>query len=55
MGHFPPLLYTFGHSIWMSPGLALAETERKIGRTISSQLPCEEYPEYATLQANPSC
>jgi alpha-mannosidase len=54
-GSSAPLLYTFGHAhldvAWLWP---LAETERKIGRTTSSQLALmKEYPEYRYLQSQP--
>ena len=54
-GSTSPCLYTFGHAhldvAWLWP---LAETERKIGRTISSQLALmKEYPEYRYLQSQP--
>jgi alpha-mannosidase len=54
-GSSAPLLYTFGHAhldvAWLWP---LAETERKIGRTTSSQLALiAEYPEYRYLQSQP--
>ena len=54
-GSTAPLLYAFGHAhldvAWLWP---LAETERKIGRTISSQLALmQEYPEYRYLQSQP--
>ncbi len=54
-GSSAPLLYTFGHAhldvAWLWP---LAETERKIGRTTSSQLALmREYPEYRYLQSQP--
>jgi alpha-mannosidase len=54
-GSSAPTLYTFGHAhldvAWLWP---LAETERKIGRTTSSQLALmKEYPEYRYLQSQP--
>jgi alpha-mannosidase len=54
-GSTAPELYCFGHShidvAWLWP---LQETERKCGRTFSSQLRLmEEYPEYKFLQSQP--
>ncbi|MCJ7736398.1 MAG: alpha-mannosidase, partial [Anaerolineae bacterium] len=54
-GSTAPLLYAFGHShidvAWLWP---LAETERKAGRTLSTQLALlDEYPEYRFLFGQP--
>ena len=54
-GSTAPLLYTFGHShidvAWLWP---LAETERKTGRTFSTQLALmQEYPEFKFLASQP--
>jgi alpha-mannosidase len=54
-GSTAPEMVAFGHShidvAWLWP---LAETERKAGRTLSSQLALmEEYPEYVFLQSQP--
>jgi len=54
-GTTAPTLYAFGHShidvAWLWP---LAETERKAGRTLSTQLALmEEYPEYRFLFGQP--
>ena len=54
-GSTAPEMFAFGHShidvAWLWP---LAETERKAGRTMSTQLALmEEYPEYKFLQSQP--
>jgi alpha-mannosidase len=54
-GSTAPTLFAFGHAhidvAWLWP---LAETERKIARTLASQLALmEEYPEYKFLQSQP--
>ena len=54
-GSTTPTFYTFGHAHldieWLWP---LAETERKMGRTVGTQLALmEEYPEYKYLQSQP--
>ena len=54
-GSTTPEMFAFGHShidvAWLWP---LAETERKMGRTMSTQLALmEEYPEYTFLQSQP--
>ncbi len=54
-GSTAPLLFAFGHShidvAWLWP---LQETERKAGRTFSTQLALmEEYPEFRFLQSQP--
>ncbi|HEX7434864.1 MAG TPA: glycoside hydrolase family 38 C-terminal domain-containing protein [Anaerolineaceae bacterium] len=54
-GSTAPIFYTFGHAHldveWLWP---LAETERKMGRTVGTQLTLmEEYPEYKYLQSQP--
>ena len=54
-GSTMPLMYVFGHShldvAWVWP---LAETERKCGRTFSTQLAhLDKYPEYIFLQSQP--
>jgi alpha-mannosidase len=54
-GSTAPTLYAFGHAhldvAWLWP---LAETERKIARTVINQLALmEEYPEYQFLQSQP--
>ena len=54
-GSTAPTFYAFGHAhldiAWLWP---LAETERKIARTVINQLSLmEEYPEYRFLQSQP--
>ncbi len=54
-GSTAPTMHCFGHAhidvAWLWP---LAETERKCGRTFSTQLSLmEEYPEYRFLQSQP--
>ncbi|MFP4140376.1 MAG: alpha-mannosidase [Phycisphaerae bacterium] len=54
-GSTAPTLYGFGHGhldvAWLWP---LAETERKVARTMTNQLSlCEEYPEHGFLQPQP--
>jgi len=54
-GSTAPTLFAFGHAhidvAWLWP---LAETERKVARTLASQLALmEEYPEYRFLQSQP--
>ncbi len=54
-GSTSPTLYAFGHAdidvAWLWP---MAETERKIARTLINQLALmEEYPEYRFLQSQP--
>jgi alpha-mannosidase len=54
-GSTAPVLYAFGHAhldiAWLWP---LAETQRKIARTIANQLALiEEYPEYRYQQSQP--
>ncbi len=54
-GSTAPVMYGFGHShidvAWLWP---LQETERKEGRTLSTQLALmEQYPEYVFLQSQP--
>ncbi len=54
-GSTAPVFFTFGHAHldveWLWP---LAETERKMGRTLGTQLALmEEYPEYKYLQSQP--
>jgi alpha-mannosidase len=54
-GSTAPTLFAFGHAhidvAWLWP---LAETERKVARTLASQLALmEEYPEYKFLQSQP--
>lgn len=54
-GSTVPEMFAFGHShidvAWLWP---LAETERKAGRTIATQLALmDEYPEYTFLQSQP--
>ncbi|HEV8246685.1 MAG TPA: hypothetical protein VGP93_12995, partial [Polyangiaceae bacterium] len=54
-GSTSPTMHCFGHAhidvAWLWP---LAETERKCGRTFSTQLSLmEEYPEYKFLQSQP--
>jgi len=54
-GSSAPVLYAFGHAhidiAWLWP---LAETKRKIARTIANQLDLfQEYPEYRFLQSQP--
>ena len=54
-GSTAPTLFAFGHAhidvAWLWP---LAETERKIARTIANQLALiDEYPEYIFLQSQP--
>ena len=54
-GSTAPTLYAFGHAhidvAWLWP---LAETERKIARTVINQLSLmEEYPDYRFLQSQP--
>ncbi len=54
-GSTAPAMHCFGHAhidvAWLWP---LAETERKCGRTFSTQLSLmEEYPEYRFLQSQP--
>ncbi len=54
-GTTAPTLYAFGHAhldvAWLWP---LAETERKIARTVINQLSLiDEYPEYRYLQSQP--
>ncbi|OIO94073.1 MAG: alpha-mannosidase [Anaerolineae bacterium CG2_30_64_16] len=54
-GSTAPTLFTCGHAhldvAWLWP---LAETERKIGRTVANQLALmAEYPEYRYLQSQP--
>ncbi|MGC9468578.1 MAG: alpha-mannosidase [Anaerolineae bacterium] len=54
-GSTVPEMFAFGHShidvAWLWP---LAETERKAGRTLATQLALmEEYPEYVYLQSQP--
>ncbi|MGC9521281.1 MAG: alpha-mannosidase [Anaerolineae bacterium] len=54
-GSTAPEMFAFGHShidvAWLWP---LAETERKMGRTMATQLALmEEYPEYIFVQSQP--
>ena len=54
-GSTAPILYAFGHAhldvAWLWP---LAETERKIARTVINQLALfDEYPEYRFFQSQP--
>ncbi len=54
-GSTTPVMFAFGHShidvAWLWP---LAETERKMGRTMATQLALmAEYPEYKFLQSQP--
>jgi alpha-mannosidase len=54
-GSTVPEMFAFGHShidvAWLWP---LAETERKMGRTMATQLALmEQYPEYVFLQSQP--
>jgi alpha-mannosidase len=54
-GSTAPTLFAFGHAhidvAWLWP---LGETERKVARTLASQLALiEEYPEYKFLQSQP--
>jgi alpha-mannosidase len=54
-GSTAPTMFAFGHAhldvAWLWP---LAETERKIGRTLATQLAlAEEYPEFKFLESQP--
>jgi alpha-mannosidase len=54
-GSTAPVMFAFGHAhidvAWLWP---LAETHRKVGRTMATQLAlAEEYPEYRFLQSQP--